>query len=92
MAVTLLVVLVKALKKLKESSFRRFIEKLSDWEVREKYTKIPKDDLTGKDPEHIVGLINSYYREGYGAEVTLDILEGINEKKVREELQQDLME
>ncbi|XP_066449961.1 uncharacterized protein [Eleutherodactylus coqui] len=92
MGLTLQEVLVRALKKLEESSLQKFIEKLRVLEVREQYTKIPKDELTGKDPEHIAGLISTYYRDVYGAEVTLDILEDINEKKVREELQQDLME
>ncbi|XP_066450116.1 uncharacterized protein [Eleutherodactylus coqui] len=92
MGLTLQEVLVRALKKLEESSLQKFIEKLRVLEVRRQYTKIPKDELTGKDPEHIAGLISTYYRDGYGAEVTLDILQDINEKKIREELQQDVME
>ncbi|XP_040271228.1 uncharacterized protein LOC120986628 isoform X2 [Bufo bufo] len=92
MGLTLQEVLVRALKKLEDSSFQRFIQKLSVWEVREEYKNIPKDKLTGKDPEHVADLINRYYRYGYGAEVTLSLLEDIGEKKVREELQQDLRE
>ncbi|XP_056425986.1 uncharacterized protein LOC130367542 isoform X2 [Hyla sarda] len=88
MGLTLQEVLGRTLKKLEESSFQRFIEKLSDWEVRkEEYTKIPEDELTGKDPEHVAGLINQYYKSAYGAEVTLTVLQDIDEKKVREELQ-----
>ncbi|XP_075715404.1 uncharacterized protein LOC142750296 isoform X2 [Rhinoderma darwinii] len=92
MVLTVQEVLVRALKKLEDSSFQRFIEKLSVLEVREQYKNIPKDELSGKDPEHIVGMINEYYRYAYGAEVTLDVLEDIDEKNVREELQHELME
>ncbi|XP_069817163.1 uncharacterized protein [Dendropsophus ebraccatus] len=87
---TLQEVLVTVLKKLEEKGLQRFIEKLSVWEVREEYRKIPKDELIGKDPEHVAGLINDYYNYSYGAEVTLAVLEEIGEKKVREELQHDL--
>ncbi|XP_069805756.1 uncharacterized protein [Dendropsophus ebraccatus] len=90
MGLTLQEVLVTALKKLEEKGLQRFIEKLSVWEVREEYKKIPKDELLGKDPEHVAGLINDYYNYSYGAEVTLAVLEEIGEKKVREELQHDL--
>ncbi|XP_075715720.1 apoptosis-associated speck-like protein containing a CARD [Rhinoderma darwinii] len=92
MGLTLQEGLVKALKKLEDSSFQGFIEKLSVLEVREQYKNIPKDELTGKDPEHVAGLIIEYYKYAYGAEVTLVVLEDIDEKKVREELQHDLME
>ncbi|XP_044134540.1 uncharacterized protein LOC122927047 isoform X4 [Bufo gargarizans] len=94
MGLTLQEVLIRTLKKLEESSFQRFIKNLSVWEAREEYEygNIPKNELTGKNPEHIAGLINTYYNYAYGAEVTLAILEDIDEKKVREELQQDLKE
>ncbi|XP_044134590.1 uncharacterized protein LOC122927080 isoform X3 [Bufo gargarizans] len=90
MGLTLMEVLVRALKKLEDLSFQRFIEKLSVWEVREEYKEIPNDELTGKEPEKVAGLINTYYRYAYGAELTMAVLEDIDEKKVREELQQDL--
>ncbi|XP_044138789.1 uncharacterized protein LOC122929327 [Bufo gargarizans] len=92
MVLTLQEVLVRALKKLEDLSFQRFIQKLSVWEVREECKNIPIDELTGKDPEHVADLINRYYRYAYGAEMTLSLLEDIGEKKVREELQQDLRE
>ncbi|XP_075131688.1 uncharacterized protein LOC142204278 [Leptodactylus fuscus] len=92
MGLTLQNVLVRALKKLTELGFQRFIEKLSVWKVREEYKSIPKEELKGKDPEEVVSLINEYYKYVYGAEVTLDVLEDIKEIKVREELQRDLQE
>ncbi|XP_072006109.1 uncharacterized protein [Engystomops pustulosus] len=85
-------VLVKALKTLKDSSFHRFKQYLGVWEVRKQYENIPTYELQGNDPEQVAGLIVDYYRFAYGAEVTLQILEDINETKVREELQHDLGE
>ncbi|KAM3927280.1 uncharacterized protein RB166_010022 [Leptodactylus fuscus] len=80
----------KALKKLDQSSYQRFIEKLSVWEVKEEYKNIQKDELMGKDPEHVAGLIYEYYGDDYGAEVTLAVLEDIDEKIVQDELRCDL--
>ncbi|KAM3910385.1 uncharacterized protein RB166_021011 [Leptodactylus fuscus] len=82
--------MVRALKKLEEPSFQRFIEKLSLWEARYECKKIPKDELMGKDLKQVTDLIVGYYKHAYGAEVTLAVLEDIGEKKVREELQRDL--
>ncbi|XP_073403260.1 uncharacterized protein [Dendrobates tinctorius] len=89
---TLHEVLVKALEKLKHSNFQRFIDKLSVWKIREEYKNIPEDVLSGKNPETIAHLITKNYRDAYGAEVTLAVLEDIDEKKVRQELQNDLRE
>ncbi|XP_072000789.1 uncharacterized protein [Engystomops pustulosus] len=90
MAPTLHEVLLKALEKLEDSSFQRFIENLIVWEVREEYKNIPKHWNTGAGLDHVAGQIVDYFRSAYGAEVTLAILEDINEKKVRQELQDDL--
>ncbi|KAM3927271.1 uncharacterized protein RB166_010016 isoform 2-T4 [Leptodactylus fuscus] len=90
MGLTLQEVLLTALKKLDHLTYQRFILKLSIWKVREGYKNIPKDELMGKDPDHVAGLIHEYYSYAYGAEVTLAVLEDIGEKKVQEELQRDL--
>ncbi|XP_072006096.1 uncharacterized protein [Engystomops pustulosus] len=92
MAPTLRAALVKALMKLKDSSFQRFKEKLSVWEIREEYKNIHKDELMGRDPEHVVDQILDHYRCAYGAEVTLAVLEDIKEAKVSEDLRHDLNE
>ncbi|XP_044134599.1 uncharacterized protein LOC122927086 [Bufo gargarizans] len=92
MGLTLQEVLERAVKKLKDPSFQHFKKKLSRWEVRKEYKNIPKDELTGKDPEHVAGLIIKNFKYAYGAELTLAVLEDIDEKKVREELQHDLRE
>ncbi|XP_069623594.1 uncharacterized protein [Ranitomeya imitator] len=92
MTLTLQEVLVRALKKLEDSSFQRFIGKLNVWKVKDKYIKIPKNEVMGKDPEQLADLINKYYKYAYGAEVTLAVLSKINEKSVRESLQLDLKE
>ncbi|XP_069623597.1 uncharacterized protein [Ranitomeya imitator] len=85
-------VLARTLEKLKDSDFQRFIDKLSGWKIREEYKSIPEDVLRGKNPETIAHLITKNYRDAYGAEVTLAVLEDIDEKKVRQELQNDLRE
>ncbi|XP_075711672.1 uncharacterized protein LOC142748464 [Rhinoderma darwinii] len=83
---------MRALGKLEHSSIQRFIKKLSVWKARKEYKNIPKDELTGKDIGHILGLINKYFNYAYGAEVILALLEDIDEKEVRRELQHDLRE
>ncbi|XP_075034985.1 uncharacterized protein LOC142097223 [Mixophyes fleayi] len=84
-------VLVTALKKPGKWKFKRFKEHLCEWEVTKGYIKITKDQLKGKDPDHVADLIRRHYTDSYGTDVTLAILETINEKKVREKLQHDLM-
>ncbi|XP_056425952.1 uncharacterized protein LOC130367540 [Hyla sarda] len=90
MGLTVQEVLTRALKKLEQSSFQRFIEKLTIWNVGEQYKNILKGELTEKDPEHIAGLLIKYYKNVYGCEVTLSVLWDINEKKIWKELQHDL--
>lgn len=92
MGLTFQEVLVRSLKKLEKTNFEKFIKKLSAWKVTEQYKNIPQDLLSEKDPEHVAGLINEYYKLSYGSEVTLAVLEDIGEKEVWEELQDDLRE
>ncbi|KAM4039415.1 uncharacterized protein ACNLHF_017566 [Anomaloglossus baeobatrachus] len=92
MARTLQELLVKALEKLSDQGFQRFVDKLRDWKVRKEYKRIQEHVITGKNPESIAHVIIESYRQAYGAEVTLAVLEDIGESKVRQELQHDLKE
>ncbi|XP_073510645.1 uncharacterized protein [Phyllobates terribilis] len=89
---TLQEALVRALEKLKDSSFQRFRDKLSGWKIREEYKNNKDHVLTGKNPETIAHLITEFYRDAYGAELTLAVLEDIDEENVRQDLQNDLRE
>ncbi|XP_075034990.1 uncharacterized protein LOC142097224 isoform X2 [Mixophyes fleayi] len=89
MGLTVQNVLVTALKKLGKRKFKRFKEHLSEWEVSEGYIKITKDQLDGKDPDHVADLIRRHYTDSYGIYVTLAILKAIQENKIREDLKRD---
>ncbi|XP_073502338.1 apoptosis-associated speck-like protein containing a CARD [Phyllobates terribilis] len=80
-------VLVQALENLEKKSFKKFKNKLNDWDIKEGYDKIPRGTLEGADPEDVADLIRRYYVDSYGIRVTLAVLEAINENGEAEELQ-----
>ncbi|XP_068102642.1 apoptosis-associated speck-like protein containing a CARD isoform X2 [Hyperolius riggenbachi] len=90
MARTVRDVLITALEELTGSSFKKFRNKLNDWTIKEGYSKIPRGRLEKADPDDAVDLIRSYYKDDYGAELTLAVLDAINEKQVAEDLKKDL--
>ncbi|XP_040296198.1 apoptosis-associated speck-like protein containing a CARD [Bufo bufo] len=79
-------VLVQALENLEKKSFKKFKNKLNDWEIKEGFSRIPKGKLEEADPEDVADLIRRYYKDFYGIEVTLAVLEAIEEKTEAEEL------
>lgn len=83
-------VLIKALDNLTEQNFTRFRNKLSDWEIKKGFNIIPKAKLEKADREDVVDLILRYYKDSYGPELTVDVLESINESQVALELKKDL--
>ncbi|XP_069841063.1 uncharacterized protein [Dendropsophus ebraccatus] len=82
--------LVYALENLEKMGFKKFRKQLHEMEVKENYRRIPRGKLEDKDRGDIADLIREYYKDVYGAEVTLAVLDKINEKKVAEELEEDL--
>ncbi|XP_068103267.1 apoptosis-associated speck-like protein containing a CARD [Hyperolius riggenbachi] len=83
-------VLIFALENMGEKSFKKFRNKLNDWTIKEGYSKIPRGRLEKADPDDAVDLIRRYYKDDYGAELTLAVLDDINEKQVAEDLEKDL--
>lgn len=51
---------------------------------------IRRGTLENKDREDVVDLILSHYMDSYGPELTVDVLESINESQVALELRKDL--
>ncbi|XP_077303655.1 uncharacterized protein LOC143923717 isoform X2 [Lithobates pipiens] len=90
MRVTVRDVLVTALENLKKDGFKKFQAKLHDTDIKQLYRKIPRSQLEDKDQSDVADLIRTYYKDVYGVEVTLAVLDAINEKLVAEELRQDL--
>ncbi|XP_075037383.1 caspase recruitment domain-containing protein 8-like [Mixophyes fleayi] len=82
--------LAAALYNLGKKGLKKFINKLNDWEIKDGYNKIPRGQLEDTDPEDIADLIRKYYTDSYGIEVTLAVLDAIDEKKVAEDLRADL--
>ncbi|XP_073403325.1 apoptosis-associated speck-like protein containing a CARD [Dendrobates tinctorius] len=80
-------VLVQALENLEKKSFKKFKNKLNDWDIEEGHDRIPRGTLEVADPEDVADLIRRYYMDSYGITVTLAVLEAINEKPEAEELQ-----
>ncbi|XP_068099984.1 uncharacterized protein [Hyperolius riggenbachi] len=82
--------LIAALENLDHAGFKKFCSKLAEWDIQRAYSRIPWSKLEKADPEDVVGLILAYYNDDYGTELTLAILDAINEKQVAEELKQHL--
>ncbi|XP_072273256.1 uncharacterized protein [Pyxicephalus adspersus] len=85
-------ILLTALQKLNEKSFAQFKTKLSTWDVKKNYERIPSSRLEGADPPSVADLIVEFYNYNYGITVSLAVLDAINEKKIREGLLEDLEE
>ncbi|XP_066433985.1 uncharacterized protein [Eleutherodactylus coqui] len=90
MGLTVKDVLVNALENLEKMGFKKFRNKLPEIEVKPNYRRIPRGKLEDKDWGDVADLIREYYKDVYGVEVTLEVLDKINEKKVAEELQKDM--
>ncbi|XP_063791450.1 uncharacterized protein LOC134945849 [Pseudophryne corroboree] len=90
MGTTVRDVLVNALENLGKKGLKKFTCKLQDFEVDERYKKITKNKLEDKDCDEIANVIREYYKDVYGVEVTLAVLDVINEKNVAKELERDL--
>ncbi|KAM3915977.1 apoptosis-associated speck-like protein containing a CARD [Leptodactylus fuscus] len=83
-------VLVQGLENLGKRSFKKFKNKLNDLAIREGFSKIPRGKLEEADTEDVADLIRGYYKDSYGAEMTLTVLEAIDERQEAEKLRNDL--
>ncbi|KAG8549617.1 hypothetical protein GDO81_020492 [Engystomops pustulosus] len=90
MGLTVRDALVYALENLEKTGFKKFRKQLHETEVKENYRRIPRGKLEDKDWGDVADLIREHYKDVYGVEVTLAVLDKINERKVAEELQEDL--
>ncbi|KAM4024175.1 uncharacterized protein ACNLHF_025122 isoform 1-T20 [Anomaloglossus baeobatrachus] len=90
MGLTVRDALVYALENLEKMGFKKFRKQLHEIEVKENYRRIPRGKLEDKDWGDVADLIREYYKDVYGVEVTLEVLDKINEKKVAEEMLEDL--
>lgn len=82
--------LVEALENLEKKSFKKFKNKLNDLEIKKGHNKIPRGKLEEADTEDVADLIRKYYTDSYGTEVTLTVLEAIDEKQEAEKLRSAL--
>ncbi|CAJ0922047.1 unnamed protein product [Ranitomeya imitator] len=79
--------LLQALENLENKSFKKFKNKLNDWDIEEEYARIPRGPLEVADPEDVADLIRRYYMDSYSVKVTVAVLEAINENREAEELE-----
>ncbi|XP_078508581.1 apoptosis-associated speck-like protein containing a CARD [Lissotriton helveticus] len=75
-----------ALESLEEATFKRFKRTLNDAQVEDGYDKIPRGRLEKADTMDVADRIISNYRQEYGLQITVEVLEKINKKDVAEEL------
>ncbi|XP_069840697.1 apoptosis-associated speck-like protein containing a CARD [Dendropsophus ebraccatus] len=85
-------VLVRSLSNLEKKSLKKFRRKLNDFEIKKEFNKIPRGELEDADPDDVTDLIRRYYKDSYGVEVTLAVLEAIDENKEAETLRSALQE
>nr|DBA19021.1 TPA: hypothetical protein GDO54_014903 [Pyxicephalus adspersus] len=83
-------VLLLALEDLDEKSFKRFCGKIMDIKIEEGYNKIAKSKLEKAERCDVVDLILRQYTDSYGPELTIEVLNAINEKKVALGLKKNL--
>lgn len=83
-------VLIDALGQLNRDGLKRFKGKLTDLDVKEDYNKIPRGRLENAGVDKIVDIIQDFYGDRYGCELTLDVLNHINERQVKNKLHKDL--
>ncbi|XP_018428042.1 PREDICTED: apoptosis-associated speck-like protein containing a CARD [Nanorana parkeri] len=90
MAQTVRDAMLKALDDLGEKSFKRFCNKIMDWNIEKGFNKIPRSKLEKAETDDVATLILSFYMDSYGAELMVDVLHAINEKQVATDLKTDL--
>ncbi|CAJ0922051.1 unnamed protein product [Ranitomeya imitator] len=84
-------VLIDTLENLERKSFKKFKNKLNDIEIKEGYSRIPKGPLQEADDLDTAELILRFYKDHYGIQVTLRVLEAINENKEAARAQESSM-
>lgn len=82
--------LLAALDDLNEDNFERFCGKIRDWEIERGYRKIPRRMLEKAKTGDVVDQILSHYTNSYGPELTVDVLDAINQKDVALDLKKAL--
>lgn len=82
--------LLRALDDLGDRSFKRFCNKIMDWDIQKGFNKIPRSKLEKAERDDVVDLILSYYVDSYGPELTVDVLQAIDERQVASNLQEHL--
>ncbi|XP_018428040.1 PREDICTED: apoptosis-associated speck-like protein containing a CARD [Nanorana parkeri] len=90
MARTVRDALLTALDNLSGRSFKRFRSKITDWDIKEGFNTIAKSLLEKAEPDDVVDLILNHYKECYGPELTVEVLEAIDEKQEASKLMKDL--
>ncbi|XP_073504913.1 apoptosis-associated speck-like protein containing a CARD [Phyllobates terribilis] len=82
-------VLVETLENLDIYAFKKFKNKLNDLDIKE-YNRIPRGRLEDVDTQDVADLIIRYYTDTYWIDVTLNVLEAINENQEAKNLRNAL--
>uniref|UniRef100_A0A8C8SQ01 Uncharacterized protein n=1 Tax=Pelusios castaneus TaxID=367368 RepID=A0A8C8SQ01_9SAUR len=72
--------LVDTLKNLTKIELKEFNSKLTDIELKEDYTHIPRGELERAECVEIATLLISHYGKAYGVEVAISVLKAINQR------------
>ncbi|KAG8432088.1 hypothetical protein GDO86_018837, partial [Hymenochirus boettgeri] len=77
----------EALENLQSKSFKKFKSFLGEIKLKPGYSKIPKGELEEIDASDLADLLVRYYTEQYALEVTIQVLNNVNEKQLALDLQ-----
>ncbi|XP_053550286.1 apoptosis-associated speck-like protein containing a CARD [Bombina bombina] len=83
-------VILGCLENMTEKDFKKFKAKLNDYEVAAKYRKIPKGPLEKADDIDVTDLLLKYYTDEYAPVVVAEVLDAIDAKQTKCELQNAL--
>uniref|UniRef100_A0A8C8VPD9 Uncharacterized protein n=1 Tax=Pelusios castaneus TaxID=367368 RepID=A0A8C8VPD9_9SAUR len=78
--------LVDTLKNLTKIELKEFNSKLTDIELKEDYTHIPRGELERAECVEIATLLISHYGKAYGVEVAISVLKAINQRDLADKL------
>ncbi|KAG9466558.1 hypothetical protein GDO78_016420, partial [Eleutherodactylus coqui] len=83
-------ILTHALENIGKESLQKFKRKLSSIDVQPQYQKIPSSLLDEKSAKDVVDCIIRYYTIKNGPDITVQVLQDINERQVSVDLKESI--